>query len=268
MDNDLTVLDDDGRPYGEAMSKLNERQRAFVIALVWKNMRQTDAAADAGYSPVTGNRNSLAVIGSTLARDERIAAACREELAKVRDAEASNSFHVLIRLRDDPCVDASVRRKCAIDILDRSGWGATSQHNINVVHETKPKTSEDIINEIRELGKNAGWTPKMIELSINHCYVKEDAAVIDAEYQEVEPQDEPTPEELKAATAKDRANELRRLKRRMTPDEWEAHKAQTRADKSKQFKDQYRGQQNGEAVTEITTFAATVVDENSIDDLL
>jgi hypothetical protein len=89
-------------------------------------------------------------------------------------------------------------------------------------------------------------------------------SVVDADFEEV-PR-ELSEAEMKKKSARDRENELSRLKRRMTPEEWEAHKARTRAEKSKRGKiilQQHQQQSHGEFVARVNPLAETPDDDLS-----
>lgn len=252
MGNDLMI---DELTYGAAMQKLNERQRLYVLARVWRGFSQTDAAAWAGYSP-SGNRDSLAVLGHHLAHNPQVIAAVREETEQLKDDEGAASLRTLIEIRDDPTTEKKDRIRCATELLDRAGYHKQTEHTLHV--DRAEPTPEEYVKSIMQMTKELGFTPEQQQKLLGRCYV-------DAEFEEVPPapQRELSAEEQKEKAARDRENEQRRSRRKMSPDELAAHKAKTRAKKSERLKLEYLQQQNGGTVADEDTIAATPDDDLS-----
>lgn len=121
----------DEREFGPAMSALNDRQRAFVMAMIeFPGITQGDAAARAGYSP-SGSSGALRVHGHYLAHHPAVQAAIREEASKRLNAASLTAANVLMSLLTDEGVEPKDRIKAAGMLLDRSGFGAAQTINVN-----------------------------------------------------------------------------------------------------------------------------------------
>ena len=207
----LIDIPDDG--LGPSMLALNGAQRAFVTALVIHGLTQTAAAEAAGYS--ASSRHTLEVVGSKLAHREDIQAAILELGCKIMRTEGPKSIRFLAEVRDATWLETKDRVKAAVELLNRSGFVATTQHNVNVEHTHHLSDSQKdarIIELCRELGVPETEARKML--------IAPDQ-IIDAAFEEVEPIGPPT-----AARAKqDRRNALARERKKLTPEELAERKA-------------------------------------------
>lgn len=219
---------------GPAMLALNPGMRAFVYAKVFRGLNNTQAAAAAGYAH---GRDSLKVRGYQLAHDDRVQAAILEEGQKLMRAEGPRSILTLVQIRDDKNADKKDRLKAAVELLNRSGFSAVTQHNIEVTHHlTDEQKDRRILELCRELGIEQSEARKML--------IAPD--VVDAEFSEVEPaevQGPPTESQAYRRARAPQENELRRERYRMTPEELAAHKKAMRKKRRKEAKVKYQAAQ-------------------------
>lgn len=145
---------DDDRDFGPAMAALNERQRAFVMAMIeFPGITQRDAAERAGYSP-SGSNSALRVHGHYLAHHPGVQAAIREEAGKRLNSASLTAANVLMSLLTDDAVEPKDRIKAAGMLLDRSGFGAAQTINVNK-HVTD-NSGKAIMERIRSLAEKHG----------------------------------------------------------------------------------------------------------------
>src|SRR5690349_3017404 len=86
---------------GPKMKALNDRQQAFVVALLTQGTRNYAAAArTAGYQGEESG--ALRVSAHRLAHDERILAALREETERRMQASIGMAAEVLLSIAEDP----------------------------------------------------------------------------------------------------------------------------------------------------------------------
>lgn len=134
----------DDHEYGPAMSALNERQRAFVMAMIeFPGITQAKAAKLAGYQNSPGG---LKVHGHYCAHHPAVQAAMREEAEKRINSGSLLAASVLLKMLTDSKVEAKDRIKAAGMLLDRSGFGAAQTINVNktVTDRTGPAMLERI----------------------------------------------------------------------------------------------------------------------------
>jgi len=197
---------------GPAMLALSPTMRAFVVAKIQSGCSNADAARLAGYSAVSPH--ALEVTGSRLAHDERIQAALLEEGQKLMRTQGPKSILTLVEIRDNKSLDAKDRAKAAVELLNRSGFQATTTHQINVEHTHLTDGQKDarIIELCRELGLPETEARKML--------IAPDK-IIEGEFTEAEPVGPPT----EIAAKRQRKTELERERRKLTPEELAARKA-------------------------------------------
>jgi phage terminase small subunit len=119
----------DEKEYGPAMQALNERQRAFVMALIeFPGIKHAAAARKAGYQNSPGG---MRVHGHYLAHSPAVQDAIREEASKRLNASSLTAAGVLMSLLIDEKVEAKDRIRAAGMLLDRSGFGAAQTINVN-----------------------------------------------------------------------------------------------------------------------------------------
>ena len=143
--------------FGPAMSLLNERERAFVVA--WNNGGQRNASMAvraAGYSQTNGSEH---VQAHRLLHNPRIQAAIIED-QKARliglDADATNTVKEIM---NNPQAPAPSRLKAAEMVYNRGGLGITSvtEHNINVT-----LTNSEKMGKLHDLASELGIDPKVL----------------------------------------------------------------------------------------------------------
>ena len=213
---------------GPAMLALSRAHRAFVTALVIHGLTQAAAAEAAGYS--ASSKASLEVQGSKLAHREDIQAAILELGCKVMRAEGPKSIRFLAEVRDSTWLETKDRLKAGIELLNRSGFVAVTQTNVNVEHTHKLSEAQmdaRIIELCRELG--------LPEQEARKLLIAPDK-IIEAEFSEVEP--EPVAPEVIAK--RERRNERARELDALLPDAREAAKAKTLADRAAAMKERRR----------------------------
>lgn len=119
----------DDEEHGPEMAALNERQRAFVMAMIeFPGITQADAARRAGYSDAS---EGAKVRGHFLAHNPAVQAAIRAEAGKRLNSSSLMAANVLLALLTDEEVEAKDRIKAAGMLLDRSGFGAAQTINVN-----------------------------------------------------------------------------------------------------------------------------------------
>ncbi len=164
--------------YGPAMAALNERQRAFVMALIEiPGITNKAAAIRAGYSDVS---DGAKVRGHYLAHSALVQAAIREEAEKSLNSSSLVAAGVLMKILTDDGTANKDKIKAAGMLLDRSGFGAAQTINVNKT--TTDRTGKAIMERIAQLGQKLGLDPvKLLSGS---------AEPVDAEFSEVEPQEQ------------------------------------------------------------------------------
>jgi len=237
----MIVVPDDG--CGPAMAALSPAQRAFVVAKVHFGCSNAEAARRAGYSKT--KPGDAKVTAYRLAHTDQIQAAITEECRKVISSEGPRSIKTLVDIRDDKAKEAKDRIKAAIELLNRGGLNAVSEHHLTVEHQmTDAQKDQRILALCQELG--------LPETAARKLLIAPDA--IDAEFSEVEP--EKTPEQIERAERYDRDNELRRLRNTMTPEELAAHKRKMREEHRAEMKVRYDEAQDA-CQTDIEEFIDT-----------
>jgi phage terminase small subunit len=147
-DNQALIPITDDTTLGPAMLALpNDRQRAFVVALVQLGCDATHAAAVAGYALEKSNGHAW-----RLAHDPKIQAALLEECKKVIRSDAPMALTVLRTVAKDPTAPHRDRLRAATEILNRSGLNAVSETNITVTHKSEAEQDREILALASELG--------------------------------------------------------------------------------------------------------------------
>lgn len=159
---------------GPCMRALNERQRAFVIALIeMGGINFSRAAFAAGYG--NGNVESASVQGHRLAHDETILAAIHEEAHRRLRSGAVMAVQTLLEIANDQTAKHGDRLKAVEMLLNRSGLHAVTEHNIKV--ERHDVTDEGMIKRITLLAQKQGLDPAKLLGSAG--------VVLEGEFQEV-----------------------------------------------------------------------------------
>jgi hypothetical protein len=225
---------------GPAMAAISPAQRAFVMAKVHFGCNNAEAARRAGYS-----RNQPAdakVTAYRLAHNDGVQAAIIEESRKLMAGEGPRSIRTLVAIRDDRSKEAKDRIKAAVELLNRGGLQAVSEHHLTVEHHmTDAQKDQRILALCNELGLPEAAARKMLIAP----------EVLDAEFEEVP---EPTPEQAERAERYQRINEGEKqaARRAMSPEEREAHKAATREAHAASMKLRYaEAQQSREGIEDL-----------------
>lgn len=155
----MKLLPDD-REYGPAMQALNERQRAFVMAMIEvPGCSHAAAARRAGYSD---HLDAAKVRGHYCAHHPAVQAAIREEAGKGLNAASLTAASVLLAMLTDDKVEPKDRIRAAGMLLDRSGFGAAQTINVNKT--TSDRTGKAIMERITALAGKHGLDPmKLLE---------------------------------------------------------------------------------------------------------
>lgn len=162
---------------GPAMQALNERQRAFVLAMIETggNASNADHARMAGY---VGDGSVLRVTGYRLVHDPGVQAALLEEGAKLMHTGVILATSHLVHL----CKNAREEKdqlKAINMLLNRVGLHEKTEHKLTV---RKESSEADMIREIGALAKTLGIDPQKL---------LGNAKIVDGEFTEVK---EETPE--------------------------------------------------------------------------
>lgn len=159
--------------FGPAMAALNERQRAFVMALIeFPGISFSDAARRAGY--LDADTGAIRVRAHYCAHNPAVQAALREEAGKRLNSSSLTAASVLMELLTDTEVDPKDRIKAAGMLLDRSGFGAAQTINVNKT--TTDRTGKAIMERIAALSQKLG---------VDATKLLGPAAVVEAEFSEV-----------------------------------------------------------------------------------
>lgn len=165
----------DDPEYGPAMAALNDRQRAFVMALIeFPGITLSDAARRAGY--VDADTGAIRVRAHYCAHNPAVQAAMREEAGKRLNSSSLIAANALMAMLTDDGVEPKDRIKAAGMLLDRSGFGAAQTINVNKT--TTDRTGKAIMERIAALSQKLG-------VDANKLLGPVAPAVVDAEFSEV-----------------------------------------------------------------------------------
>lgn len=144
---------------GPAMRKLNDRQRAFVVAMLdFGGLDNTKAAEAAGYS--AGDRNSLRRVAYRLAHDPDIQEAIKEEGQNRLNSSGIMAVNTLLEIANDAGTEKKDKLKAIEMIMNRIGMSAKTEHNVNVTR--KDLTSDEMIKRIGMLAGKLGVDPQKL----------------------------------------------------------------------------------------------------------
>ena len=159
---------------GPAMRKLNERQQAFVIAMLdFGGINNTEAARAAGY----GDGPNVKATACRLAHDENILAAIDEEANKRLNSSKIMCTNMLLEIAANT-PEVKDRLKAIEMVMNRTGMHATSEHKVAVTH--KDETTDEQVKRLTSMAKVLGIDPQKLLGTLT----------IDAEFVEVAPEDE------------------------------------------------------------------------------
>jgi phage terminase small subunit len=158
---------------GPAMLALAPMPRQFVLALITTGCSQAGAAQLAGY---TGGPDTLKATGWRLAHDSRIQAAMHEEAQKLIRSTSVLAINVIKEIAESSWIEPQHRLKAAVELLNRSGLSAVTEHKVTVEHV---QTEAEQVARIRVMATQLGLDPVKLLGNAGH--------VTDAEFVEVTP---------------------------------------------------------------------------------
>ena len=136
--------------FGPKMQVLNDRQKRFVLALVEDpTISKAEAARIAGYSDV---KEGAKVRAHELMQDKRVVEALHEQAGKRLwsvSLKAAGRVEMMIDSEDE-----KVALKASLAVLDRVGWAA--QQNININQTVTDQSGKGILKRIEELADRLG----------------------------------------------------------------------------------------------------------------
>ncbi len=111
------------------MAALNERQRKFVLAMLdIPGCSYARAAREAGYSDV---KEAAKVRGHYAAHNPKVQEALREEAGKRLNGLSVVAANVMMDVMLDKRSDPKTKLKAAAAVLDRTGFAAAQNINVN-----------------------------------------------------------------------------------------------------------------------------------------
>ncbi len=158
MDDDL-----DGGSFGPAMMALDERRRRFVLAVLDQRRPNAGRAAKtAGFQRSTPL--GFRVAGHRLMHDDRVIAALHEQASRRLQSAAYLAADVLVNIAGNPKEATKERRAAAVALLDRVGFAA--EQNINVNKTVTDRTGAAMVERIEKLARALGVDPAAL-LGVN-----------------------------------------------------------------------------------------------------
>ena len=148
MNIDEIVADGD---YGPAMSRLDDRQRAFVVEVIQQGKKRnlTQAAIAAGYSNHPGTSR---LMGHDLLHRPAIIEALHEESRRRFTLAGWLGVLNLIGIAEND--EHPEYYKASKDLADRFGYGAITEHKVSVQH--MDLTGDAILQRIKALAAKHG----------------------------------------------------------------------------------------------------------------
>lgn len=141
---------------GPAMLALTSKQRQFVLAKVFLGLNDMQAARFAGYADVNAHAYHVA-------HREDVQAAILEEGRKLMRTQGPASIHTLVAIRDDAEQAGRDRLKAAVELLNRAGFHAISEHHEHShQHLTEGQMDKRILALAAELGMAPEEAKKML----------------------------------------------------------------------------------------------------------
>ena len=135
---------------GPKMMALSEKQRRFVLELVADPlMSRAEAARLAGYSD---SSEAAKVSAHRLMHDQRIIEAMHEQAGRRLWAISMKAAYRVDQMLDSE--DPKIMLKAAVAVLDRTGFGA--QQNININQTVRDEGSKAILKRIEALADRLG----------------------------------------------------------------------------------------------------------------
>jgi hypothetical protein len=184
----------------------------------------------AGYSSVSPN--AVDTQAYRISHHPGVQQAILEESQKLMRREGPKSIRTLVEIRDNKKNEPKDRTKAAIELLNRSGFHAISQHNVNVEHHlSEAETDRRILLAAKELGLSETEARKMLVAPGD--FEKNSAGVYELA-------EAPKPE---ASPQQQRNNERRSARRKMSPEEAAADKERVRAEHAERLRKEYAAHQ-------------------------
>jgi phage terminase small subunit len=141
--------------YGPAMQALTEKRRKFVIAMVTiPGCSFTRAAKEAGYSD---SADAAKVRGHECAHSPGVQAAIREEAGKRLSALSVVAANVMMDIMLDDGSSQKDKLKAAMAVLDRTGFAAAQ--NINVNKTVTDNSGKAVMERIERAAAALGVDP-------------------------------------------------------------------------------------------------------------
>jgi phage terminase small subunit len=157
---------------GPAMAALNERQRAFVMAMIeHPGITQARAAELAGYKNSPGG---MKVHGHYCAHNPAVQAAIREEAGKRLNSASLLAANVLVEILGSDDIPAKERLKAAGMLLDRTGFAAVQKIDVT----RKDESGANVLDQIKRLAEK-------LSVPVQQLLNKPAPPVVDAEFSEV-----------------------------------------------------------------------------------
>jgi phage terminase small subunit len=158
---------------GPEMAALNERQRAFVRAMIeHAGITQGKAAEIAGYS--ASSDGLLRKTGHFLAHNPAVQAAIRAEAGKRLHSASLIAANVVVSILTDDDVSPKEKLKAAGMLLDRTGFAAVQKIDVT----RKDESGANVMEQIKRLAEK-------LSVPVQHLLNKPAAPVVDAEFSEV-----------------------------------------------------------------------------------
>ena len=164
MNTARDIAEADAAEWGPAMAAINDRRRAFVVALYDEAApRKGDglliyAAKTAGYGTATSSTKSLSVIANRIVHDDRVQAAIVEHSRTVLRAVPPEAIRALKELIRDP--KARDHARAIAMVIDRTDPLQTL-HTVRVedTRPPSPEMTQKVLDRIDELARRAGLLP-------------------------------------------------------------------------------------------------------------
>ncbi|MDR3562058.1 MAG: hypothetical protein P4N59_11570 [Negativicutes bacterium] len=163
------------------MFALSPSARRFVIAMLeFPSASQAKAAGMAGFS---GSPENLSSTGWRLAHDPKVQAAIQEEARKRMGAATILAVSKLVELVDQS-TDKKVQLRAIEMLLNRTGFNAITEHNINV--NNVPSDDEGKIKRIELLCSTLGIDAQKLLGAAASTVTTLEKQAIEAEWEEVQ----------------------------------------------------------------------------------
>ncbi|HEV2545915.1 MAG TPA: hypothetical protein VGU20_01120 [Stellaceae bacterium] len=104
----------------------------------------------------------MAAKGWQLAHDEKVQAALREEGLKALRASGVAGITILSEIARNPNEAARDRISAVKELMSRGGFGAATEHTLNVVHRSESEIDAELMAVAKELGMSDEATAKLL----------------------------------------------------------------------------------------------------------